>query len=71
MKTTVRLWQIGATPRAVLFSKVPKERDAHPQGIWLPRSQIQHITRFPPVVGSWQECHVTLPEWLAEKKGLL
>lgn len=69
--TTLRLWQIGGTDKAFLLSKTPRDRDPHAPGIWVPRSVIEHITRFPAQVGEWQEVHVTVPEWIAEKKGLL
>jgi hypothetical protein len=71
MTTTLRLWQIGSTEKAYLLSKVPKSRDPHAQGVWVPRSVIEHITRFPAEPNEWQEVHVKLPEWIAEKKGLL
>lgn len=67
----VRLWQIGGTTNAYLFSTVNKERTERKEGVqaWVPRSQIEHISRNPARVGEWQEGTVTLPLWLAEAKG--
>jgi hypothetical protein len=72
MTTTIRLWQVGGTEKAYCFSKLPKNKaEGNYAGIWIPRSMIERITRFPAGVGEWQEVHVTVQEWFAEKKGLL
>jgi hypothetical protein len=55
----------------MLVSLTPKERDPNPKGIWLPKSQIEHISRTPGLAGEWDEVVLTMPEWLAEKKGLI
>lgn len=65
----IRVWQIGGTDAAYLVSSTPKNGRSG-RKVWLPRSQIEHVTRQPEVVGEWQECSMTLPLWLAEKKGL-
>lgn len=65
----LRLWQMAATDAAVKFSKTPPDRV--PDEVWIPRSQIEHITRRPAALGVWPECEVTIEEWIAEKKGLL
>lgn len=70
-KSTVRLWQIGGTPKAYLFSRRPRERDSNPKdAVWIPRSQIECITKFPEDTFGWRECEVTLPDWLVDKHGL-
>lgn len=68
---TLRLWQVHGTDKAYCFSKLPKDKAQQEDQIWIPRSQIEHITRLPAETGQWNECLVKLPEWLAEKKGLL
>lgn len=68
----VRLWRIGGTAKAYLFSTVDKERSERKEGTsnWVPRSQIEHVSMLtPPAVGKWPECEVTMPLWLAEAKG--
>lgn len=68
--TTLRLWQVAITEKAICVSKTPKDRD--PECVWLPRSMIEHITRFPQKEpDGWPEIHVKMQEWFAEKKGLL
>lgn len=67
----IKCWQIGGSPNAMLVSLTPKERDPNPKGIWLPKSQIEHISRTPAKPGEWDEVVLTMPEWLAEKKGLI
>jgi hypothetical protein len=66
----LRLWQVGGTEKAYLMSTTPK--DAHRDGkqVWIPRSQIEHVSRMPASVFEWQECVVTLPLWIAEQKGI-
>jgi len=66
MKETrkIRLFEIRRTERAVLFRTTPKENregDEH----WLPLLEIEHISKFPT-----GECVVTIPEWLADSRGL-
>lgn len=65
----VRLWQVRQTDKAILFETLfgdPKSRQ-----VWVPRSQMQHISRNAPLVpGGAQECLVTLSEWFAEKENL-
>jgi hypothetical protein len=59
----VRLWQVRQTDKAVLF-KTP-DRD-----VWVPRSQIKHISRNPPGADGLSECTVDVTEWFAEKESL-
>lgn len=56
----------------MLVTLLPKERNQNPKGIWVPKSVIEHISRTPAAkLGEWDEVLITLPEWLAEKKGLI
>jgi hypothetical protein len=65
----LRLWEIGGTEKAYLFSSTPKDgRDGNK--VWIPKSQIEHITRQAPKVNEWRECVVSLPLWIAERNGL-
>lgn len=67
----LRLFEVEKRDKAILFSKVP-DSNRGMNTVWLPRSQIEHITRRPdPNGGKWPECEVTIPEWLAEEKGLI
>lgn len=62
----VRLWFVRETPAARLYVTVPPER--HPTDldeVWVPKSVVEHTTKR----GNAHE--VTLPEWWAQKKGLL
>ncbi len=62
-------WEVGATPAAYLFSTKPKGQGGRQS--WVPRSLVDHVTRFPAGPGEWRQCQVTMPMWLAEQKGLL
>jgi hypothetical protein len=66
----VRVWQVDSTEKAYLFSTTPK---LHRAGIksWVPRSQIEHVSRRVSQPNEWQECVITIPLWLAEAKKLL
>jgi hypothetical protein len=59
----IRLWFIRETDKARLYSKTPPGRA--PDEIWIPRSQIEHCTKFPT-----GEHHLTVTDWFAEKSGL-
>lgn len=64
-------YEISGTDKAMLVSMLPKSRDPSPEGVWVPRSQIEHVTRHPEEPGEWRKIEITIPEWLAEKKGFL
>lgn len=75
----VRLWQVRATEKAYLFETLPPimadsfgwYRDPKSREVWIPRSQIKHISRNPPLgPGGIQECLVDLSEWFADKEDL-
>lgn len=62
----VCLFFIRETEKARLYSTVPPERgQTKDTEIWLPRSQIEHTSKDPSGMHI-----VTIPEWLADKKGL-
>lgn len=67
----IRCWEIGGTAQAILVALTPKSRNPTPSAIWLPKSMIEHASRMPPKTGDWREIEITLPEWFAEKKGLI
>jgi hypothetical protein len=69
--TSIRCWHVGGTPDAMLISTTPKNSNRNGKKIWIPKSQVEHITRQPEKVNEWQEIVITIPEWLAEKKDLL
>lgn len=60
---------MASSEKAYKFSKTPPERDA--DEVWIPKSQIEHLTRRAPDGRDWVECEVTIPEWLALEKGLI
>jgi hypothetical protein len=63
----VRLFHVGGTEKAYLFSTTPKDgRDGNKA--WVPKSQIEHVTWQAPKVNEWRECVVTLPLWIAEAR---
>lgn len=66
----VRLFEIKRSELAIQFSTTSaKGRDG--RTVWLPISQIEHITRRPdPSGGEWKECEVTIPDWLGAKNDL-
>ena len=66
----LNLWQVDSSEKAYLFSTTQNHKRDGKQ-VWIPRSMIEHVTRLPERIGEWQQCIVTLPEWIAEKKGLL
>ena len=70
--TTARLWFTGKTTESArLYSKLPKSR--HPgkeDEVWLPLSQIEHTTKYPPEGDEWPIHVITLPEWLAKNHDL-
>lgn len=61
----IRLWFIRETDKARLYSKLPPERHPGPgDQIWIPRSVIEHATKF------GAEHHLTIADWFAEKNNL-
>ena len=70
---TVRLWFTGQeTEAARLYCKLPKSRNPEKSDeVWLPLSQIEHVTRYPAKPNEWPEHVVTIPEWLAQNHDLL
>ena len=65
-RCTVSLWLIRETDAARQYSKVPPERHPDPADyVWLPKSQIEHTTKFPT-----GEHHLVLPLWLVDKHDL-
>jgi hypothetical protein len=69
--TTVKLWRVGGTDKAYLFSTLPKG-DSKGRCVWIPRSQISHVSAFGPssTPSEWQPCVVEVADWLAEKENL-
>lgn len=71
MRTTIRLWLIKETDKAYFFSKVTQEKGSSNDGIWVPRSMCERITKGASEPGKWRFCEVEVQEWFAEKKGLI
>jgi hypothetical protein len=67
----LRLWLLRSTNAAHCFSTVPPDSGRVLDSLWIPRSIIEHITKRPTTVEGIMDCDVTVPEWFAEKKGLL
>jgi len=69
--TKVVLWRISSTEKAYLFSTTPTPvTGGEGRRIWLPRSQISHLSGDPHKPTEWQRCTITIPLWLAEKNDL-
>ena len=68
---SLRCWQIKGTDKALCISMLPKDRAPNATGIWIPKSMLEHASRQPPKVNEWQEIEIKIPEWFAEKKGLI
>ena len=66
----VKCYEVGGTDKALLVSRWPKGQVKEP-GIWLPKSLLEHITRHPVETGMWRPIEIVMPEWLADKKGLI
>ena len=68
MKLT--MYQAGGTDAAYLFSTTPRDQKHAGFQVWIPKSQINHISRRAPIAGQWTECEVTMSDWIAKQKGL-
>ena len=66
---SVRLWAIRRTEKAILFSDFP-EGTVGARKIWIPLSQIIHISHDPHEPGEWGPCTVEMTAWIAEKNDL-
>jgi hypothetical protein len=70
----IRLWFImdSDSGEARLFSKLPSSRNPGVEDrVWIPRSQIERCQKQPVKPGEkWPEHHMTITDWIAEKKGL-
>lgn len=64
--TCRRLYFVNETEKAIQVCE--KDGDA----VWIPRSQITYLKRYmvPHGEGQRKECNITIPEWLANEKGL-
>lgn len=69
----VRCWIIEQRDKAIKVSKLPPDRLSTDtmDFIWLPRSQLEHISKDPPLPNGWIPAIITMPEWLAEEKKLV
>lgn len=65
-RSTASLWFVSETEAARRYCKLPPTRHPEPSDyVWLPKSQIEHTTKFPT-----GEHHLVLPLWLVEKHDL-
>lgn len=67
----VRCWLIEEREKAILISMLPPDKNVEHFNIWLPRSQLEHISKEPALSNGWRECIITMPLWLAENKKLI
>lgn len=71
-RCTIKLWLVSSTDAAYLLTQFPKSEDPiGRRGVWVPRSMIERITKWPAGLNEFQKCEIDIPEWLAVKKGLL
>lgn len=59
----------SASGLARRYSITPKSR-GNAEFIWLPVSQIEGTTKYPPEPNEWPVHIVTIPDWLARKHNL-
>lgn len=73
MTVRVVCYEVATTDKALCLSRLPRSRiTGSPKGTWIPKSMIEHITRYPPEPQeNWRKIEITVEEWMAEKKGLL
>jgi hypothetical protein len=61
----------SASGLARRYSILPKSRHPGPTDfIWLPVSQIEGTTKYPPKGDEWPVHIVTIPDWLARKHNI-
>lgn len=65
----VILWHIRSTDKAHLFTTLPISHPDHKE-VWIPRSQIKHVSYDPAKPGEQRRAIVEATEWILEKKGL-
>ena len=68
----VRLYFVeeSSSGMALKFAFAPKRADAF-KHIWIPKSVIEHTTKFPKGDGhDYAQYELTIPEWIAEQKDL-
>ncbi len=58
---------VRETEKARCFSEEPDGADA----FWVPRSLISGFSKYPAQPGELPLCLLEVPEWFAEKEGLL
>jgi len=67
----VRCYRIAHTDKAIRVSKIPKDRNPSPEDfVWIPKSICEHISTNGSD-GGWPELVISLPERIADQKGLL
>ena len=64
----VLLWFVRETPLARLYFKLPASRAQTEDGVWIPRSIIEHTSKLNSA--DLNEHILTLPEWFVEKYNL-
>jgi len=69
----VRCWKVEESLLAIRVSRVPRDRNPESKDlVWIPRSPLEHISTYGPTPeGAWPELLITMPESLADRKGLL
>lgn len=63
------LWIVKETAAAVLFAL----SDVSPEDelVWIPKSQIEHLSKEAPDKRGWRQCTAEIREWIAQEKGLV
>ena len=67
--TTVRVFIINETAKAILVSTLPVG-DPNARKIWIPKSQMTHISKDIHHEGEFRPANITLRSWLAEQHEL-
>lgn len=68
MTTKVRLWFVRETEKARRYCPIPPDRSpTEGDMIWIPKSIIEHTTKYATDTNGWPIHIVTLPDWFVEK----
>ena len=66
----IRMFLKRESDKALCYVNKPRDLEVT-RTEWIPKSMVEHTTKFPPVGGThYREHEITLPVWLVEQKDL-
>ncbi len=74
--TKCRLWFVSETEKARRYCRLPMSRHPgndlpdNPNYIWVPKSVMEHVTKYPPAEGDRPIHVVEVADWFADKENL-